>query len=378
MKNKRGSVLIAGFLFAILLAGWLASDLSQSASAARAATLYNTSSRAFQLAEAGLDQTIRNLQTIGGEDDIYGASLGTGSFSINNPLTVLDTLLYEVNIIGTDGSIQRRIDAVLLVTPLSLFRYGAFGDEGVTFEGSAYIDSYDSRNGPYDAVTNSGGNGNIGTNSTDAGAVDINGSSHYIDGQISVGPNIVNPEDVVDGLNTSLISGDPPVISQSEFPLPTVNIPEGLTCTDLSLEGATTWTLNSPGPYCYSNLHVKGGAVLTSDGPVTIYLVESLNFEGDSQIGVLNDPTQFLILMESGSSVNISGSIAGNAELYAAMYGPDAEIKIAGNADIYGSIIGNDVTLSGDVRLHYDEALADINILSNEGEVEIISWRDNE
>ena len=75
MKNNRGSVLIAGFLFAIVLAGWLASDLSQSANEARAATLYNNSSRAFQLAEAGLDQTIRNLQTIGGEDDIYGASL---------------------------------------------------------------------------------------------------------------------------------------------------------------------------------------------------------------------------------------------------------------------------------------------------------------
>jgi len=376
--NQRGSALIVSFLFVILMAGWVAHDLNQSASEARAAALYNTSSRAFQLAEAGLDQTVRNLQTIGGEDDIYTASLGTGSFSINNPLTVLGTLLYRANITGTDGSVQRRIDAVLLVTPLSLFRYGVFGDESVTFEGNAYIDSYDSRSGPYDSVTNSNGNGNIGTNSTENGAIDINGSGHYIDGQLSVGPNVANPEDLVDGLNPALISGDPPVISQSEFPLPTVSIPEGLTCTDLSLQGSTTWILSSPGPYCYNNLHVKGGAVLTSDGPVTIYLIESLDFEGDSQIGVLNDPTQFLILMESGSSVDISGSIEGDAELYAALYGPDATIHIAGDADIYGSIVGNDVTLSGDARLHYDEALADINILSNEGEVEILSWRDDE
>ena len=70
MRNNRGSALIAGFLFAILMAAWLASDLSQSATQARAATLHVNSSKAFHLAEAGLDQAIQNLQSVSGTDDI--------------------------------------------------------------------------------------------------------------------------------------------------------------------------------------------------------------------------------------------------------------------------------------------------------------------
>ncbi len=178
------------------------------------------------------------------------------------------------------------------------------------------------------------------------------------------------------GLDTDQVTGDPPVVSHPEYPLPEVQLPAGVVCNDLSLQGSVTITLPSPGTYCFRNLSVRGGAVLTSDGPVTIYLSESLSFEGDSTIGVVNDPTQFLFLMASGTNITMEGSIEGEAEIYGAMYGPDATFDIEGDAIIYGSVIGNEVHMSGDSRLHYDEALADVNLLSNEGIVEIISWRE--
>lgn len=375
-NQQRGSLIVWSVLMTAIFSSWVSAGLQRSLMEHRAALLDVRSAQGIHLAEAGLDQTIHNLQTIEAADDIFAAVLPSGTFTIEEPLTVLDVLVYEARIHGTAGNIQRSINAVLRVTPLSLFRFAMFGDEQMTVGGSIRVDSYDSRDGAYDAVTNSGSNGNIGTNATEDGAIDLNGNSFFIDGQLSVGPDVADPASIVNGLNESLISADPPVISSPEFPLPTVQIPEGVVCEDLTLTGSVVWTLPSPGTYCFANLHVKGGATLTSTGPVTIYLTESLNFEGDSTIGVVNDPTQFLILMETGSSVDISGSIEGEAELYAALYGPDANISIAGDSIIYGAVIGNTVSMSGDARLHYDEALADMTKLSNEGEVEILSWRE--
>ena len=376
-KRQRGSVLILMAFVLTLATAWTSSGLERSSTEHRAAQADNRSYRAFHLAEAGLEQTIRNLRTIDGQDDIYAGILPTGTYIVDQPLTVLDVLLYEARIHGTAGNVQRTIDAVLQVTPLSLFRFAMFGDEGVTIGGEARVDSYDSRNGPYDPVANADSRGDVGTNSTAMGGIDLNGNSFFIDGQLSVGPGVASPETLVDGFNDALISAEPPVVSRPEFPLPGVRIPDGMACTDLTLSGSVVQTLPSPGVYCFAHLHVRGGATLTSNGPVTVYLTESLNFEGESTIGVVNDPTKFLFLIAPGSHVTMSGEIEGEANFYGAMYGPDATIAIAGDAVIYGSVVGNEVQMSGDSRLHYDEALADINTLSNEGRVGLRSWRED-
>jgi hypothetical protein len=378
MSSRRGTIMVWTILFVGFIIGWSSTGLQRSSTEHRAAVLDANSYRAVHLADAGLEQVIQNLRTIDGNDDVFTGTLPTGTFTIDQPLAVLEPLLYEAHIHGSAGNVERSIEAVLHVEPLSLFRFAMFGDDGVTVGGTATTDSFDSRNGPYDPATNSGSNGNIGTNGTAVGAADLNGGSLFIDGQISVGPGVDPPESIVDGFNPALISANPPVVSQPEYPLPEVKIPQGVTCNDLSLQGSTVWTLSSPGTYCFRNLHVKGGATLTSDGPVTIYLTESLNFEGESTIGVVNDPTKFLFLMASGSNVTIGGAIEGEAQMFAAMYGPDATIAIAGDAIIYGSVIGNNVSMAGDSRLHYDEALADMDTLSNEGIVTLRSWRTEE
>lgn len=374
--QPRGSILILAVIIIGFLLSWSSTGLRQSTVEHIAAERDRDGYRAIHLAEAGLDQVIDNLRTIEAADDLFGDTLANGTFTIEQPLEEIDTLVYRANIHGAFEGVARSIEAVMSVTPLSLFRYAAFGDEGVTLGGEAYIDSYDSRAGEYDAVTNATDNGDVGTNENTTGAITLDGDSLYVNGQLSVGPDVTDPESVVTGFDGDQISGEPPVISQPEFPLPTVQIPEGVTCSPLSLTGSVTFTLPSPGTYCFSDLAVQGGAVLTSTGPVTIYLTKSLSFAGDSTIGVVNDPTKFLFLMASGTQVEITGSIEGNAQLFGAMYGPDASFSISGYAEIYGSVIGNEVTLAGDAQLHYDEALADMNTLSNEGVVDLLSWRE--
>ena len=210
--SQRGSVLVFSTFLMVMLLGLSAPGLQRSLAGSQLATLSTSHDRAFQLAAAGLDQAITNLRTIDAADDVYAASIQEGSFVIQAPLLVLAPLVYQINATGTSGGLQHAIEAVVRVTPLPLFRFAMFGDEGVTVEGSAKIDSYDSRDGPYDPVTNANGNGNVGTNSNETAAIDLNGMDLYIDGQLSVGPNVASPESIVDGFNPSLISGVPPVV----------------------------------------------------------------------------------------------------------------------------------------------------------------------
>jgi hypothetical protein len=374
-SGERGYILPLAFLVVLLVTGGASAMVMRSATENGAASLYRHAEGALQLAEAGLDQEICNLATIAGTDDVFSGTLPNGTYAIQTPVTVLQPLLYEVHVEGTAPGVQRRLTAVLQVEPLSIFRFAMFGDTGVTVSGSTYIDSFDSRLGPYHVTNNANDEGNIGTNSTTTGALDLNGDDLYVAGQLSVGPGIADPETVVSGFDEDLISGTPPVVSSPDFPLPAVTIPEGLTCTHFSLQGSVTWTLD-PGTYCFSELDVRGGATLTSSGPVTIYLSESLTFSGSSTIGVAGNPSQFMFLMASGTSVEIESEITGNSTLYAAMYGPDAAIEIKGDAEIYGSVVGNTVSIIGDAQLHFDEALADSDILSNEGIVTMRFWQE--
>lgn len=376
MRGRRGSLLVLVVLALTFFISWLSIGLRRSSAELVAAETSSHTYRAIHLAEAGLDQVIGNLHTIDGTDDIFGGTLSGGTFTVQQPLTVLSPLLYQAHIEGDFANARRTIEAVLYVTPLSLFRFAAFGDQGVVLDGNNYIDSYDSRNGPYDLLTNANDEGDVGTNAAAAGAITLDGNSLFVNGQLSVGPGVADPATVVTGFDDSQIAGEPPVVSRPEYPMPTVQIPEGITCNPLTLNGSVTYTLPSPGTYCFSRLKVESGATLTSTGPVTVYLTESLAFAGNSTVGVVNNPSQFLVLMESGTLVTIEGAVEGNAEFYGAMYGPDAAFNIAGNADIYGSIIGNEIHVAGSARLHYDEALEDVDILSNEGLVALRSWQE--
>lgn len=377
MGQQRGSLLVLAVVVLTAFTAWISIGLRRSSSEHFAAETSRNTYRALHLAEAGLDQVIDNLRTIDATDDVFGGALPNGTFAIGQPLTVLAPLLYQAQIQGVSGNGRRSIEAVLRVTPLSLFRFAAFGDDGITLDGDNFIDSYDSRDGPYDLVANSNNAGDVGTNANGAGAIILDGNSLFVNGQLSVGPGVDDPESIVTGFDPDQIGGEPPVISQPEFPMPTVQLPEGITCSPLTLTGSVTYALPSPGTYCFSQLSVQAGATLTSSGAVTVYLTESLSLQGNATVGVLNDPTQFLFLMESGTSVTIAGAIEGNAQFFGAMYGPDATFNIAGNAEIFGSVIGNNVTLSGSAVLHYDEALADVDILSNEGVVEVLTWQES-
>ena len=343
---------------------------------------------AFFLAEAGVDQALLNLQTPDDlTDDLTAGTLLTGTFQIDTPPEPLGSLQWRVTTHGFSQQEERRMEAVFQLTPQSVFQYALFGVQSVNVSGSAITDSYDSAAGPYndDELSpgyNAGHNGDLGTNAASAGGVSVGGSI-FVDGQVAVGPNAADPESVVTGYNPAFITGgtDPPTDTQdvvsapSAVPMPPVVVPPGLTCSDFTVQGHTTVNL-TPGTYCYRNLTVQGNADLTASGHVTIYVTGELTAQGNSVLGVPDDPTKMLFLMSATAEATLEQTIQGNTTFYGGIYGPQATFTIQGHAAVYGSVMARRVNVTGSAAIHYDEALADMTQVSNLYRTVLISWRE--
>jgi len=287
------------------------------------------------------------------------------------------TLTYLINSHGLQGAEQRDLEVVVRVTPRSVFEFSLFGGEQLLVSGEAITDSYDSRLGAYDPNT-PGSNGDIGTNAITPGGVSVSGSI-AINGQIAVGPQVPNPNSVVVISGGSvLITGQPPVISQvTTMGMPPVTVPTGLSCTDLSVTGHTTMLLPSAlGQHCFNNLSISGGATLTADGPVKIYVTGTFTASGNTVIGIPSDPTAMVLLLVSNQQATIESSLTGSSEFYGGLYAPSAIIEINGNAQVFGSVIARIVRVSGHAQVHYDEALGQLVDPVGRYGTTLLSWRE--
>ena len=392
--DKRGAVLALSLGLMAFITTLGAAFLIRSLNEDRLGLQDGSRQTAFYLAEAGVDQASLNLRTpTNPADDILTAALPTGTFLIDAPV-LLGVNLWQVTAHGTSGNSQRAIEVVYQLMPQSVFQYAVFGDQTVSVSGSAATDSYDSNAGPYDPTT-AGSNGDIGTNATTAGGIAVGGGNYFIDGQIVVGPGVANPASVITGnYNPALVTGDPKVASQpNAFPMPPVTVNTAAftavlndgdgDCADYTVAGSTTVTLsptgglNGTGEYCYRNLTIQGNATFTTSGSVTVSLVGALTARGNSTVGVENDPANMLFQMSSTASATLEeGEITGSNNFYGALYGPAATITIRGNAEVFGSIIAKNINVTGSANIHYDEALANVNTISNTYRRAVVSWRD--
>ncbi|MBI2094346.1 MAG: pilus assembly PilX N-terminal domain-containing protein [Candidatus Omnitrophica bacterium] len=391
MANHRGSVAICALGVVTVLMTLGASALIQSLNEARLSSRSLARRQALYLAEAGVDQALINLRTpADAADDIGSGTLALGTFQVDLPPVSISPSQWRVTVHGianADSVHPQHLEVMISVQPQSVFQFGLFADENLDISGSAYANSFDSRVGPYDEdpsspTYNAGHEGDVGTNGTSFGDVAL-GSSVAIDGQVVVGPGVPDPAAIVVGEESATITGVPPLASQSQsFLLPPVTLPEGLTCLDQTISGGTTQTLTPTGgplgngTYCYDDLTIQGNATLTATGFVTVYLTGVLTAQGNSLVGVPDDPTQMLFLLVSAAEASLEQTISGSNVFYGAIYGPEATINITGNAAIFGSVVAEDVNVTGSAEIHYDEALANMTQLVSLYKTSVVSWRE--
>ena len=381
MRNQRGVFLLMSIGVVIFFSVVGATSMARSVHETNLGRRSTARQGAFYLAEAGIDRASWNLRTpLNATDDLLAKALPTGTFAIDLQQEV-SPLIWRVGVHGISAQERRDMEAIFQLTPQPMWKDGLHGELNVTVSGDVQTDSYDSQLGAYGGL-NVGQLGNIGTNNTAAGSIDLSGGDYFINGQIAVGPNLSDPYAAV-SCNLSgtcseaaldpFVTADPPVVSAPAIPFPPMPTPVACNNSTLPPKVANVRTFTA-GTYCLvGNQSVQGGETWTTSGLVTVYIAGTLSIQGGATVGNVDDPTKMLFVLNQTAQI---GSLAGEAKFYGMLYGPDANVSISGEAQIFGAIAAERVTIEGSAQLHYDVAVMNDTRVVGEYRRTLLSWRE--
>ena len=392
-KHEQGFVLV----IAVILMGFLLllalPFMSQLSAENRLTDKSFKSCAALSLAEAGVERAVWELNfgdittwdgdaalrtmTITSFQTPSGNVVGDIEIKVHNPETKTPLIEATGILSYSDSALMAKATRVELEeVKYDPWNFAVFGDEDVDFSSAAEVDSYDSTDGPYGG-TNVGAEGDVGTNSTFLGCIDLCPNAKIYGDAVS-GPGS-DPESVIITQGNSYIDGEKKALVE-EKEMPSVTPPEGLAFMGgYSLGVGDVGTINASGEYTSfilgSNstltitsdvtLYITGDFTMSSNSQldiadgvsVTIYLGGTFSQNSNSQINNLSeDPTKLLIL--GTDSFNGTMTWNSNTDFYGAVYVPRAHVDFRSNIDFYGSIIANTFEFSSNARFHYDRALA--------------------
>ncbi len=411
-NEEKGFVLVIGMLVMAVLLLLAVPFLYQLSFENRLTTKSYKSSAAISLAEAGVERAIWELNygdisSWTGDDTLR--TMGISSFQTADGKVIGDI---EIRVEDPDGDnpVVSSAGRVALVESRLLYKgarvvleeekykpwiNGIFGDEGLDFSSNAIVDSYDSRNGAYGG-SNMGSEGHVGTNGTDYGCIDLDSNARIYGNAVS-GPES-NPEDVIILRGNSEIFGAMDSLSEPND-MPSVPLPEGLPYMgDYFLGGNDSAIIDQSGEYASFRLDSNATVTITAD--VTLYITGEFSMLSNSQLDIADgvkvtiylggsfiqgsntqinnlseDPTNFLIMGTDGFNGEMDWN--SNSQLWGAVYVPRADIHLNSNANFFGSISGKSFDCNSNAIIHYDWALAVLELDGAEGTpFKIKSWQE--
>jgi hypothetical protein len=347
------------------------------------------------VAEAGVSDGYATLAAAGSAGIQPGSTIGT-----LNP-TTYDNASYSVTRTNNaDGTISlvstgtldhsdSRVELILKRDNNSIYRYGAFGELGVTITSNAKVDSYNSTLGPYvnQAVNGFGSNsyalahGNVGSN----GNIRLKQNA-MVKGNLQPGPG-----------GSAMVIGNATVsgsISPASTPqaLPPINVPTVPTSGALVVPSNATMNLSS-GSYHWSSAGLSNGSTVNVTGPATL-ICDSLRLQSNSKmvidasagpvnIYVINDfvmgyntriyptsynPADLTVNLQSDNIIDPDMIVdldqidfQSNSYMYGTIYAPHAKVTVNSNFELYGALIARDLVLDSWSRVHFDEQLLNVN-----------------
>lgn len=295
----------------------------------------------------------------------------------------------------------------------SMFANGLVAKDTLTFSGgNAEVDSYDSRLGGYNANLGGGkynkyARGSAGSASVNVSSFTLSNSAIY--GSVSIGSSdysglSVGPNGLVGDFSASKGSVDYSRVT-TDF---TTNFDDAVapTTAGYTIGGIGSTTLPrggdvpaADGKYYYnsSGISISGNASkklnIKSGEQVVIRITApagsaGIDVKGQASINVLtgstleiythsnvsiagrgvansNDPAAFFLYSTkaSGSSGVQNIKVAGNGQLSAVVYAPNAELSMNGggsSGQVMGAAVANTISVTGGSTFHYDEALASL------------------
>jgi len=389
--REKGAALVLSLLTGVLMLGLALPFLFKLSGQYHVTDKSYKSMSALNLAEAGIERAIWELNhgdisTWSGSSSertmpiadftaSSGAVIGNIAITVYNPGTANPSVESTGSVAHAGAqNVMKTLRIVLQGTSPNVFNFGLFGQTGVTIYNNALTDSYDSRLGAYGG-SNIHHNGDVGTNATNNPCISLYNNG-IIDGDAVSGYQS-NPATAIYQGNNATISGQKSALDQAKE-IPSVPAPTGLTFRgSYSLSG--TDTISQSGQY--SNFTLNNNAVVTITSDVTLYITGTFTLSNNSQFRISSgasaviyfggsmsisnnalinnqtqDPTK--LVMYGTDTFTGSQTFRNNTNTYAAIYFPKANVTIYNNGNIYGSLVANSITLQNNVDFHYDEALA--------------------
>jgi hypothetical protein len=348
---------------------------------------------ATNLAEAGLERAIWELNygditlwngdptartlTLSSVQAAGGTVVGNIDIEVQNPAGDYPVIISTGTVPWPGGlGYAKRIRARLKHGIKPYFDFGVFTKDGLSMQGNAYIDSYDSTEGPYDPDTRRY-NGNVGTNASEQWDVVLLNNT-VVFGDCATGFES-DPALVIELRNHAQIMGETSALPEPK-PLPSVQPP--LLTQKGAFAVATgdyTATITESGEYSSFSLDSNSKVTIVGDiqlyvngdfwmdsntiveiapgSTLEIYLGNGVfNQDSNSQINNLNqDPKSLAIL---GTADFHTLNWRSNSALYGVMYVPDADVLYSANADTFGAIVARYIDQDSQAGIHYDESLA--------------------
>lgn len=426
MDSKRGSVIlgviILTLVIGVVVGGYLDSAMTEYKLSNR--TLHSQS--ALNLAESGIEEAMLAINTdntsgwTSAGSDSYFKDVSNVSFSDGKtgqvrtyirdfssmPIIVAEGRVTDA--LGRVFSKQVRVD----LNVRSMFANGLTAKNSITFSGNNVdVDAYDSSKGNYNYVTNRIDEGSVASISVLVDAVSVSNGDVW--GYVATGGSApdVGPNGSILGEDSPVgVDVDPDRVSTdftAEFPDATM---PALTPDYTSLNVSGTTTIGSAGTttvYSLNSLSLSGnkklviaddaevvmmfsGSLSTSgnasitvgDGAtLEVYVAGNMNvggngFVNENSLGNLQYPKNLMIYGTGASGSGQTIKVAGNGQLSAVVYAPNADLEMKGGGNsgtVCGAAVANNIVITGNSNFHYDVTLANLN---TDGLYQISFWRE--
>lgn len=431
--RDRGSLLIAAMILTLAIGISLVSFLKLGQTNLRISNRAFHANAAVNLAESGLEQA---MWSIGKAVEGDAAAWQSWTTSGANAQRRFSGFTYDAN---TTGFVRVHVSNYALggapeiiaratITPASeapiekwirvtlfqrsLFANGLVAKDTLTFSGgNAVVDSYDSRQGVYNAnlgggVFNRNDNGSAGSASVQVNSFTLSNSSIYGNVSIgtsdytglSVGPNglvgafgtasgTIDYSRVTTDFTTNFDDAVAPAVIGNTIPaiggattLPLgghVAAADGKFYYDvpsISLSGAPSKVLSiAPGNDVVIRITAPGGTTgvsVSGNASMQVLAGSSLELYAEADVSIggngianSNDPAAFMFYSTRPNSAagTQSISVSGNGQLSAVVYAPNADVTMNGggsSGQVMGAVVADSITVTGGSEFHYDEALA--------------------
>ena len=403
--RRRGSAMIAALLVVMAVATLTMVHVQLDLSRAREHRTTVDTKRAFYMAEAGLAEGF--LGVVSGKSGNVGTS--------DEPARFANGIFYTVateegggrvtlTSTGMCGAGRATLSILIERASGTNATLGFFGDQGVTVEGGAYIDSWDGSSaryslpaihvrGPLPTGARLGSNGSltVGTNAT---------TTHVL-GDAQPGPNGV----LVKGRNTTISGTTAPFLDPQN--LPDVHVPSypsggtvatsllqpllGLTPGEyafdaLRVAAATKLTLVGPARIVVGDLVVEGRGELafdTSRGPIELYVTDWLALKSLANVtSNAGDTRSISIQVSASASKDQDGDgaidppvvIEATSKFKGSIYAPDAAVTIPRTFEVFGAVAASQLTVEAGAKLHFDTSLLTAGG-GDPGKPRMLGWR---